>query len=85
MGASGELTWSYDPASYTVTVSGPATILALDNGDHYTDELFRDVTTKRMRGGRMQVILRSQRKAGQVSITTATAKMKKTYKTENRW
>ena len=69
----------------TVTVSGPATILALDNGDHYTDELFRDVTTKRMRGGRMQVILRSQRKAGQVSITTATAKMKKTYKTENRW
>ena len=66
------------------TVSGPATILALDNGDHYTDELFRDVTTKRMRGGRMQVILRSQRKAGRVDITVSTPQMKKSVKVQTR-
>jgi beta-galactosidase len=68
----------------TVTVSGPATILALDNGDHYTDELFRDVTTKQMRAGRMQVILRSQRKAGRVDITVSTPQMKKSVKVQTR-
>ena len=65
----------------TVTVDGAATLLALDNGDHYTDELFTDVSTKKMKGGRMQVILRSKREAGKVEIKTSTPKLKANYKT----
>lgn len=64
----------------TVTVDGAATLLALDNGDHYTDELFTDVSTKKMKGGRMQVILRSKREAGKVEIKTSTPKLKANHK-----
>lgn len=60
----------------TVDVTGAATLLALDNGDHYTDELFTGINTKKMRGGRMQVILRSGRQAGQVKVKAATPKLK---------
>jgi beta-galactosidase len=65
----------------TIDVAGPATLLALDNGNHYTDELFAGITTKKMRGGRMLVILRSKREAGKVVVSATTGKFKTTYKT----
>ena len=61
----------------TVTVDGNATIYALDNHDHYTDELFHGITTKRMRNGRMQIILRSKREPGKVTVKAETPTMKR--------
>ena len=53
----------------TVTVEGAATLQAIDNGDHYTDYLFRPTdNTKRMQGGKMQVILRSKRESGSITV-----------------
>lgn len=63
----------------SVTVDGAATLLALDNHDHYTDDLFYGVSTKNMRDGSMQIILRSKRKAGKVTVTVATPKKKATF------
>jgi beta-galactosidase len=68
----------------TIDVTGPATLLALDNADHYTNELFAGIKTKKMRGGRMQVILRSQRQAGQVTVNASTPKMKISFKTATK-
>ena len=63
----------------TVSVDGPATFVAMDNGDHYTDELFYNVTTKKMKGGFMQVILRSKRgEAGAVRVQFGSASLKAT-------
>lgn len=64
-----------------VDVQGAATLVALDNGDHYTDSLFNGVTVKPMRNGRMQVIAQSTREAGTVSIKATAGKLKKTLKT----
>ena len=63
-----------------VDVTGAATFVAMDNGDHYTDSLFHGVTTKPMKGGRMQVILRSTRQQGKVTVKVSTAKLKQSYK-----
>ena len=60
----------------TVTVDGNATFVALDNGDHFTSDLFHDVTTKNMRQGRMQLILRSSRQPGNVTISLSAGGMK---------
>ena len=68
----------------TIDVTGPAILLALDNADHYTNELFTGIATKKMRGGRMQVILRSQRQAGQVTVNASTPKMKISFKTATK-
>ncbi|MDE6000368.1 MAG: DUF4982 domain-containing protein, partial [Bacteroidaceae bacterium] len=38
----------------SVSVSGAATFVALDNSDHSTNDLFRDVTTKQMQSGYIQ-------------------------------
>ena len=76
----GRIVPDYD-GELSVSISGPATILALDNGDHYTDELFAGITTKQMRGGRMQVIMRSQREAGKVTVNVTSGKFKTTFKT----
>ena len=65
----------------TVDVTGPASFVAMDNGDHYTPTLFQGVTTKPMKGGRMQVILRSTRQQGKVTVKVSTAKLKQSYKT----
>ena len=65
----------------SVDIAGAATFVAMDNGDHYTDSLFHGVTTKPMKGGRMQVILRSTRQQGKVTVEVATAKLKQSYKT----
>lgn len=64
----------------TVDVAGAATFVAMDNGDHYTDSLFHGVTAKPMKGGRMQVILRSTRQKGKVTVKVATTKLKQSYK-----
>lgn len=61
----------------TVTVEGAATLLAIDNGDHYTDYLFRPTdNTKRMQGGMMQVILRDSRETGPVTLRATTPSLK---------
>ena len=79
----------------TVTVSGAAALVTLDNGDHYTDELFvpesrvihsgfayqglmnvkeAEITsmTRKMREGRMLIILRARDRKGnsQVQVTS---------------
>ena len=64
----------------TVKVEGSARLLALDNGDHYTSDLFYDVTSKQMHQGRMQLILRSQRKAGEVKLKITSGKLAKTIR-----
>ena len=60
----------------TVSVSGAATFVALDNGDHYTNDLFNGVTTKQMQTGYMQCILRSTRTAGKVNIAVLSPTLK---------
>ena len=65
--------------SLSFSLEGPATFVALDNGDHYTDELFYNVTTKKMKGGFMQLILRSKRdEAGAVRVKLTTPSLKTT-------
>jgi len=50
-----------------VQVEGPATLLALDNGDHFTDEFFA-VREKAMKDGFLLAILRAGRVGGEVSF-----------------
>ncbi len=68
----------------TINVTGAATFLALDNGDHYTDQLFHNVTTKPMRQGYMQVVLRSKQQAGQVKVDIRAGKLKKQVKLQTK-
>lgn len=58
-----------------IDVTGEATIHAIDNGDHYTDELF-DVNPKRLYKGGLLVVLRSTRKAGNVTLTATSPNLK---------
>ena len=76
----GRIVPDYD-CKLSVNVSGPATLLALDNGDHYTDDLFAGIAKKQMRSGKMQIILRRKREAGQVTVSAVSNKFKATYKT----
>ena len=65
----------------TVTVEGTGlSLLAIDNGDHYTDYLFHGVRTKRMLQGQMQVILRTTRQPGKVTLRATTPSLKATLK-----
>ena len=57
-----------------------ARLVALDNGDHYTDELFHGITSKRMYQGRMQIILRSDQEAGNVTVKISSAGLKGTLR-----
>ena len=59
-----------------VNVEGAATFVAIDNGDNCTDDLFLNVTTKKMQTGYMQCILRSTRKAGKVMLTVSSPTLK---------
>ena len=70
----------------TVSLEGTAAaLLSLDNGDHYTSDLFGPaVVTKRMNTGQMQVILRSTRQAGKVKLNFTTPTLRATYKLESR-
>lgn len=62
----------------TVSLEGTgATLLSLDNGDHYTSDLFGpEITTKRMYMGQMQVILRSTKKMGDVVLRATSPSLK---------
>ena len=62
----------------SVNVDGAATFVALDNGDHYTPDLFNGVTTKKMLTGYMQCIIRSTRKGGKVTLTVSSPTLKGT-------
>ena len=68
----------------TVSVDGAASLLAIDNGDHYTNELFCGVDTKSMRHGFLQVILRSQRTPGAVTDSLNAPSLKKTLTLEKK-
>lgn len=59
-----------DSSLVTVYVDGAATLMSLDNGDHYTSDLFTpDIKTKRLHEGTMQVIVRSKKgKPGKVLV-----------------
>lgn len=59
-------------------VTGAAALLAVDNGDHYTNDLFLDVPAKPMKGGFIQAILRSGRSAGPVTVNITAGNLKKT-------
>lgn len=75
----GRIVPTYDEP-LTVTVDGAATLYALDNHAHYTDELFHGINTKRMRDGRMQIILRGTRESGKVTVKAETPTMKQTVR-----
>ena len=62
--------------SVKVEVAGEAQFVALDNGDHYTDELFLDVKSKKMLSGYAQCILRSTRKGGKVKVKVTSPTLK---------
>lgn len=62
--------------SVRVEVAGEAQFVALDNGDHYTDELFLDVKSKKMLSGYAQCILRSTRKGGKVKVKVTSPTLK---------
>lgn len=68
----------------TITVEGTgATLLSLDNGDHYTSDLFGpSVNTKKMYMGQMQVILRSTRQGGKYTVKVASPSLKARWKSE---
>ena len=67
-----------------VSVEGAATLLTLDNGDHYTEELSYGVDTKAMRGGFLQVILRSSRTPGTVTVNLSSPSLKKSLSLQTR-
>ena len=61
----------------TVTAQGEGELLAIDNGDHYTNDLFRATdNTKKMQTGTMQAILRSTLKAGKVTLQATSPSLK---------
>jgi beta-galactosidase len=62
----------------TININGTGyTLQSLDNGDHYTDDLFGpSVTTKRMYQGQMLIILRSTRQGGKTTISVTTPSLK---------
>lgn len=71
----GHRVWTYDE-QLTVQVEGAAQLIAMDNGDHYTSDLFNGVLTKRMYKGQMQIILRSKQQAGKVKVKVNSSELK---------
>lgn len=73
----GRPVWTYNEP-LTLQIEGSARLVALDNSDHYTSDLFNGITTKRMHQGRMQIILRSNREVGEVKLKVTSASLKGT-------
>lgn len=67
--------WDYDEP-FAIQIEGAARLVALDNGDHYTSDLFNGITTKQMYQGRMQIILRSNREPGNVTLKVSSLNLK---------
>ena len=63
----------------TFKVSGTARLIAVDNGDHFTDELFTG-NTKKLHKGFIMAILRSDRSGGEVVITASSKGLKDAVK-----
>lgn len=63
----------------TFEVSGEAKLIAVDNGDHYTDELFSG-NTKKLHKGFVMAILRSNQTGGEVKIKASCKGLKSTVK-----
>ena len=63
-------------APVTLQVDGEASLYALDNGDHYTDEIFTQGNTRTMHRGFVQAIVRSSRQAGKVTIKASAPGLK---------
>lgn len=63
----------------TFEVEGDARLIAVDNGDHYTDELF-DGDTKKMYRGFVMGILRSGQTGGKVTLKASAPGLKKARK-----
>lgn len=60
----------------SVEVLGCARFMALDNGDHYSDELFEGVETKKMYNGRILIILRNKKQVGEVQLKVSSLGLK---------
>lgn len=75
----GHPVWTYNEP-LTLQIEGSARLVALDNSDHYTSDLFNGTTTKRMHQGRMQIILRSNREAGEVKLKVTSVGLKGTLR-----
>ncbi len=61
----------------TIEVEGEARLIALDNGDHLSNELFAG-HTKQLYKGFAMAILRSTRQAGEVRVRITSPKLKRT-------
>ena len=59
-------------ARVAATVDGPASLLGLDDGDHFTDELYEG-NSRRLRKGCLLAVLRAGRRAGTVRISFSAA------------
>lgn len=62
----------------SIEVIGEASLIAIDNGDHYTNDIFYYVKRKKMQSGYMQCILRSTRKGGKSIIRVSSPTLKPT-------
>ena len=59
----------------TLDIKGEASLVAFDNGDHFTNSYFETSTVNLYRGGAL-AILRSTRNAGKVTVTAQTPGLK---------
>ncbi|MBR1877826.1 MAG: DUF4982 domain-containing protein, partial [Paludibacteraceae bacterium] len=59
----------------TLDIKGEASLVAFDNGDHFTNTYFETNTVNLYRGGAL-AILRSTRNAGKVTVTAQTPGLK---------
>lgn len=60
----------------TFEVEGAGSLLAVDNGDHLSNDLYRGVSVKRLYKGFAMAILRSDREAGEVTLKVSVPGLK---------
>lgn len=61
-----------------IDLKGGGSLLSLDNGDHYTNELSLGVTDKAMKDGFIMAVLRSSRTPGPVTVSFSSGRIQKT-------
>src|SRR5690606_7956188 len=71
----GRRVFTADPNDVTFELSGAAKLLAVDNGDHASDELF-DGNKRRLHQGYALAVLRAQRAPGEVRLEVHSAGLK---------
>ncbi|GAB3412837.1 glycoside hydrolase family 2 TIM barrel-domain containing protein [Niabella aquatica] len=67
--------YTADPAEVHFEISGAAQLIAVDNGDHYSDELF-DGNSRKLYNGFAMAILRSRQAAGKVTVRASVKGLK---------